>query len=134
MCFKYLLIMGLIIYCSPPRRRVNLCLKFEELHEFTWFTLTVPYLVFTSTKDFSTTTWLMTECSKSLIPNYIEDVVSCGLGFTFALFLEICYFNILMHSHPHARLINIVLSDLNSCVFEDFFPRFAKADISCGAG
>ena len=48
-------------------------------------------------------------------------VISCGAGFTFALFLEICYFNILMHSHPHAKLINIDLLDLNYCVFEDFF-------------
>ena len=51
-------------------------------------------------------------------------VVSCGLGFTFALSLEIYYFNVLKHSHPHARLIIIYLQILS--VYEDLFTPVTK--------
>ena len=50
----------------------------------------------------------MTECSKSLIPNYIEDVVSCGLGFTFALFLETYLYEVFKQSATKKAYLGVL--------------------------
>ena len=94
--------------CYLPRRRIDPCLKFRDKVS----------KVFQYTPQNNHDSIQYTIYNYSLYKNIVliisalryqtplsMKVISCGVGFTFALFLEIYNFNVLMHSHPHAKYI-----------------------------